>query len=173
MEINISDASIIHLPTLKSDHKPLLLSLAHGVSTTAMNRPFHLMASWLVDQTFKPVDQEAWHGDTIWLQAVDTFQDKATYWNMHCFGNIFYRKRRLMARMEGINKKLTMAGNNHLSKLLNKLWSEYDNVLSQEEMFWRQQARCDWVKFEDRNTRFFHSSVVIRRKRNTIEMTGS
>lgn len=44
---------------------------------------------------------------------------------MNCFGNIFQKNRRLMARMEGINKKLIMGTNIYILKLLNKLWKEY------------------------------------------------
>lgn len=126
------------------------------------------MASWLVDTSFPPIVKIAWHGNN-WQQAVGKFPSKVQEWNYNCFGNLFQKKRRLMGRMERINKKLTMGGNSHLSKLLRKLWREYNDVLAQEELFWRQKARCDWVKFGDRNTRFFHSTTIIRRKRNKIE----
>jgi len=49
------------------------------------------------------------------------------------------------------------------------LWREYNEILVHEELFWYRKARCEWFRFGDRNTRFFHSSVVIRRKRNRIE----
>lgn len=127
------------------------------------------MASWLVDPTFKPIVTEAWNESNSWCQAVDSFQKKTMDWNINCYGNLFQRKRRIMARMDGINKRLAMTNNGYLSKLLQNLWNEYHSILEQENLFWRQKARCDWVKFGDRNTNFFHSSTVIGRKTKKIE----
>ncbi|CAA7029675.1 unnamed protein product [Microthlaspi erraticum] len=45
-----------------------------------------------------------------------------------------------------------------------------DVVLEQEEMIWFQKSREKWIPLGDRNTRFFHTSTVIRRQRNRIEM---
>lgn len=36
-----------------------------------------------------------------------------------------------------------------------------------------QKARCDWAQFGDRNTRFFHTAAIIRRKKNKIEALTS
>lgn len=45
---------------------------------------------------------------------------------------------------------------------------EYNQILAQEEMFWYQKYRENWVKFENRNTMFFHTQIVVRRRRNKI-----
>lgn len=71
--------------------------------------------------------------------------------------------------MEGINRRLSMGSDLHLKNLLQRLWGEYNEVLAQEELFWRQKARCDWARFGDRNTRFFHTTMITSRKRNKIE----
>ncbi|XP_021810643.1 uncharacterized protein LOC110753955 [Prunus avium] len=39
----------------------------------------------------------------------------------------------------------------------------------QEELFWLQKSRNTWLKERGRNTRFFHLSTVIRRRRNKLE----
>ena len=43
-----------------------------------------------------------------------------------------------------------------------------DGWLAKEDMKWNQKSRELWVKEEDRNTKFFHLSTIIRRRRNCI-----
>lgn len=48
-----------------------------------------------------------------------------------------------------------------LSSSLAELWV-------QEERYWQQRSRVNWLKSGDSNTRFFHLSTVHRRQRNRI-----
>ena len=49
-----------------------------------------------------------------------------------------------------------------------KLRLEYLDVLQQEEEFWSVKSRYTWLIQGDRNTAFFHSSTLVRRKLNRI-----
>lgn len=51
-----------------------------------------------------------------------------------------------------------------------ELLKELENVLEQEEVLWLQKSREKWCVHGDRNTKFFHMSTIIRRKRNRVEM---
>jgi hypothetical protein len=42
--------------------------------------------------------------------------------------------------------------------------------LHNHEIIWRQMSRETWLKDGDRNTQFFHLSIVIRRGRNSIDV---
>lgn len=37
-----------------------------------------------------------------------------------------------------------------------------------EELLWKQKAICDWLKFGNRNTKFFHTRTLQRRKNNRV-----
>lgn len=50
------------------------------------------------------------------------------------------------------------------------LQKEFDIVLKQEEVLWYQKSREKWVVFGDRNTNYYHTSTIVRRKRNIIDM---
>lgn len=49
-----------------------------------------------------------------------------------------------------------------------QLQSEYRSILHQEELLWYQKARENMVRFGNRNTTYFHTHTIIRRKRNNI-----
>lgn len=113
--------------------------------------------------------REAWINQPNWTSVVNAFQDLVGDWNRKNFGNNFYKKRRLMARLEGIDRACAVGGNGHLKHLQHNLWKEYQDILNQEELFWYQRAKQDWIKFGDRNTKFFHLSTLVKRRRNSIE----
>lgn len=53
-----------------------------------------------------------------------------------------------------------------LIRLEEKLKRERNEVLLQEELLWRQKSRVDWIRAGNKNTRFFHTSMLTRRRRN-------
>lgn len=95
---------VVHLPFYKSDHRPLLLRLRPGSSRHPPQKPFRFLANWVSDASFPAVVRDAWTANDGWLSSVARFQELATKWNQDTFGNIFHKKRRLLARLEGIDR---------------------------------------------------------------------
>lgn len=46
--------------------------------------------------------------------------------------------------------------------------AEMEDILLQEESFWRQKAQLNWTVHGERNTKYFHASVVAKRRRGRI-----
>lgn len=42
--------------------------------------------------------------------------------------------------------------------------------INKDEIFWEQRPKVNWVKAEDRNTKFFHQQASPRRKKNSIRV---
>ena len=75
-------------------------------------------------------------------------------------------------KIDGLKKQVVdLQGQDYENKkaatkeLKRKLKEAYD----EEELFWSQKSRVQWLKEGDKNTHFFHSSVKGRRQRNKIQ----
>lgn len=42
-------------------------------------------------------------------------------------------------------------------------------MLLQEEVLWMQKSPVDWLRLGDKNTKFFHTTTLVRRRRNRVE----
>lgn len=112
--------------------------------------------------------QNAWEKDQPLSIAISSFTFKAKKWNVEIFGNLFLRKRRVLARFYGVQKALANYPNDFLVKLEKQLTKKYSIIKLQEKGYWALKSRLNWAAFGDCNTFFFHVSMVVRRNRNII-----
>lgn len=66
---------------------------------------------------------------------VQDFTSKILQWNKVTFGNIFHRKRRLLARLGGIQQAIEVKLTRSLSRLERKLKNELKEVFTHEELY--------------------------------------
>ena len=71
-----------------------------------------------------------------------------------------------MARINGIQRALSVRPSAFLVNLENELLKELDQVLNQEEELWALKSHVNRMIQGDRNTTFYHVSTLVRRKRN-------
>ena len=88
--------------------------------------------------------------------AAKSFTLSALEWNRHVLGNIFWKKKRLLARLGGIQWALEDYYSHGLIDLEKQLRAKLEEVLSQKEIIWLQKSRQDWLCPGDRNTTYFH-----------------
>ena len=95
-----------HLARVNLDHYPLLLNLYPNLVANS-NRPFRFQPMWLSHKDFPAIVRESWEGREEDLPgAITRFTQKAQTWNKEVFGNIFVRKRQIMARLLGTQRAL-------------------------------------------------------------------
>ncbi|KAH9673337.1 reverse transcriptase domain-containing protein [Citrus sinensis] len=155
--IKFADNSVLHLPKVASDHRPVLVRFAGAEYRHRGTRPFRFLAPWLTHEHFNSFVKKVWDPQAHYRDAASHFVQAVQKWNREVFGNIFQRKRRLMARINGIQAALE------------RLRNELETVIGQEEILWWQKSRKDELLHGDRNTKFFHQKIIARRRRNRIE----
>ncbi|KAK8611992.1 hypothetical protein V6N13_132026 [Hibiscus sabdariffa] len=163
------DSCLHHLLRMKSDHRPILLSLS-GSSHSLHHKPFRYLSAWTLHHDFNRLVKENWDSSLPIAYTIDLFVSAAKVWNRDIFGIIGKNKRILMARLRGVQRSLGQRRTRSLLKLESKLLQDLEMTLDQEEQLWKQKSRTDWINFGDRNTSYYHSKAVIRKRRKKIRM---
>lgn len=161
-------ACIKHLTHFQSNHCLLLLQLEMKNNKLG-ERPFRFHASWMLHKDFSSLVDKEWKWAGSLTQTLKEFQSKIQAWNQDTFENIFKRKKRNVMRHAGVQRALGRRITEGLLKLEMKLRKERREILLQEELLRKQKSRNDWLKAGDGKTKFFHTSTLVRRRRNRIE----
>ncbi|KAF7820561.1 ribonuclease H [Senna tora] len=111
-----------------------------------------------------------WNNDSSHEARISALPSKLQKWNREIFGDIKNRKNRLMRRLHGIQVSLDKKYNPFLDDLGKSLAKDLEEVLNQEETLWFQKSRSDWIRDGDRNTKYYHTKAITRRRRNKILM---
>lgn len=156
------NASITHLPCITSDHCPLHIKLAY-TPTIHVIKPFRFEPIWLCDPNFNTVVNHAWNerGDGI-EEKFYVVGNKLQDWNVRSFDNVDHKKKRVVVRLEGVQKALHTNPNSDFymdSEIT--LQNKMIPILNQEEWLWKIKCRTKWHAEGERNSSYFHKSVVI------------
>ena len=126
------EASIHHLARTHSDHYPVLLKMDdHGPSS--FSKPFRFQPKWMSYPLFPKVVADSWTVDGPQKLNVEKFTADVKIWNREVFGDIFQRKKRIEARLRGIQTRLAEGPSRHLLQLESLLRKEYFEVLQYKE----------------------------------------
>jgi hypothetical protein len=88
------------------------------------------------------------------------------WWNKHCFGQLQTRNKALSEAINTIQQLAPTEANLQKEKTLT--W-EFNENLRKEDLLWKQKSRVQWLTSPSLNTKFFHVSTIIRRRKNAID----
>ncbi|KAH1056541.1 hypothetical protein J1N35_034606 [Gossypium stocksii] len=132
--------SVTHLSRIKSDHKPLFLSLNPSVILPKV-RPFRFLAEWVEHFNFSDFVKEKWCFKGNMANSLNLFTDNIKAWNNFVYGIIGVPKRYLMQRLSNVQKALDRSYTVNLSFVETQLRKGLEYVLHHEELLWKQKAR--------------------------------
>ncbi|XP_072981904.1 uncharacterized protein [Typha latifolia] len=167
------DCKVQHLDRGASDHAPLLLKVPAAMAR--IKRPFRFELLWMEYEECQNIVKETWarHAGGNPMHAfshrLSVLRKTLSTWNREAVGSV---ERRLsdtntkLANLEELdaNGQLPEEGMQRLRSLYNCKIA----LNRQLNIKWLQRSRLRWTEDGDRNTKFFHISATIRRKRNKI-----
>jgi hypothetical protein len=162
--------SLLHIPAFSSDHCPILLNSSH--SPVFIPRPFRFEEFWTRDPTCSQVIDEAWrvviNGNPAFCLVKKLNHTRAALkkWNNLHFGHIQTQIKEAFAQLDSI-QKCSPSGSNSILEA--NIKSGLEELLIKEEILWKSKSREQWLTCKDLNTRFFHTSTLIRRRSNSVD----
>ena len=163
------NANVWHLPRITSDHCPIHVRLNNPTKILGP-KPFRFEPMWMSDPSFQQTILDPWsRGEGDVVSKLEKVREVLVEWNVNVFGNVYKKKRRVLARLGGTQKALhNNPRSTFLHNLERDLEAELIEILNQEESLWYMKSRSNWVMEGERNTTYFHRSVVTKRSSNRI-----
>ncbi|KAB1219839.1 hypothetical protein CJ030_MR3G009481 [Morella rubra] len=171
-------ASVTNLPITSSDHSPLIIDSDGG--SRALATPFRFEEFWVKEADCLKIVQDAWNTNCYGSLAlrlckkIRHLKVALRFWNRNRIGNLHSNIQRIQRELEFIQDQSATAQNGVLEANLRQALIEEQR---KEELLWKSKSRVTWLTSSDLNTKFFHISTIVRRRRNAIEFlktpTGS
>ncbi|XP_057871955.1 uncharacterized protein LOC131078305 [Cryptomeria japonica] len=156
------------------DHYSMLLELMGEAKKTGC--PFKFEMMWFTHEDFLRNIQKWWkdsvfEGSKMYclVSKLKEIKHKLLEWNKKKFKNIFEEKSRIEKEMETMNNIVMQYGMTlETYEAEKKLLCEYKGILAREEIHWKHKSRETWLEDGDKNTKFFHNNVKMKREVNKI-----
>ncbi|KAJ6871911.1 hypothetical protein NC651_031103 [Populus alba x Populus x berolinensis] len=172
---NFPAAHSVFMPRLISDHSAMLLHLATQPATRPRHFPFKFLNAWADRSEFMAIVQSSW--------------------GTHVAGNPMYRFTTKLCLLKYALRQLHHQYTNNITSRVSQAkyaWHEaqlyldshptsgeaknrerelatlYMQLCKDEESVLKQRSRINWLQLGDRNTKFFHNSLLHRQVRNRI-----
>ncbi|KAI8525452.1 hypothetical protein RHMOL_Rhmol13G0231200 [Rhododendron molle] len=113
--------------------------------------------SWNANQTHSP--------QVALVEKLRSCKEVLKHWSKRTFGNNLEKIRGLKLQLGEIQGKLYSVENFQKE---NQIREELELTLLREEMYQHQRSRLNWITYGDKNTAFFHATVIQRRQRNQL-----
>ena len=140
-------------------------------------KPFRFINSWLKEKGFLDLVKSKWsayklegEGMVRCKEKLKMLKHELKIWNAQVFGNIYTKKRDVIAEIGELDiKDAELSLCEGEKRKIVQLLSDLKVMNSKIESLLRQKARVNWIMSGDSNTKFYHASLTWRRKSNQIK----
>jgi hypothetical protein len=167
------DCSAWVCPRDVSDHCPLVLKY---VDDNWGPKPFRFNNYWLDHRNFNKVVEECWHAQEVsgWMafvlkEKLNALKIRLKEWHKEEYGRVENRIAKIVEDIEELDIRGESSGLNSQEVVLRKdLFIDFWKLQKVREASIFQRLRSKWLRHRDENSKYFHSCVVSRSKRNSI-----
>ncbi|XP_058784794.1 uncharacterized protein LOC131659630 [Vicia villosa] len=128
---------------------------------------FQIENAWLKNDELEDVVRKGWQAanNNGVLNRISNCAKELTRWNRVNGKEQRYTLSLHMAAMEAARS----ANDERAAARFIEAQREYNKILIQEEIFWKQRAKMHWLQYGDSNTKFFHRSATVRKRFKRID----
>ncbi|KAL0411141.1 UNVERIFIED_CONTAM: putative mitochondrial protein [Sesamum latifolium] len=165
-------ATIQNLFCIYSDHSPILISLtpAHTQKLKG-KRIFRFEASWLQSEDCGRIVENSWQSagtgndQQNFMDKLNSSREALILWGRSGFKERRHRIEELEQLLHNL-RSMPCTGDN--KRVEDKVRRELEALILEEEVYWRQRGKIQWLKGGDKNTSFFHAAASTRKRINSI-----
>ena len=164
------DIKVRHLVDTTSDHCPLLLAESRVLQQRGKRR-FHFEAMWTRRVDCKDIIEQVWNEGTGLnnpsglITGLRQCVDALSNWSNSVFCQIPKKIQEKKKALSALTKDDIDRQN---GAEISRVWREINELLDEEEIWWQQRSKVQWLGKGDRSTKYFHHRASERRKKNTI-----
>nr|XP_027071698.1 uncharacterized protein LOC113696490 [Coffea arabica] len=164
------NAAVEHIEIEASDHCLLLMDTKS--KQRRAKRRFFFDQRWARDEASIAVIKRAWgleqNGSRMFrvVKRIKECRIALIEWNKSLKGNTKAKIQELKEKLRSVREENEPCNKGVITTLKLQLSKAYKD----EELFWSQKSRSRWLKEGDKNTAYFHLSVMAARKRNNISI---
>ncbi|KAK2657968.1 hypothetical protein Ddye_011020 [Dipteronia dyeriana] len=170
-----SNSFVQHLDFWRSDHRPILVEILDSFERmTVVKRKgiqrFHVEACWVGREGCDRLVERCWNHSCAsgeLSRVVETIQnckDHLMKWNRKHQNGLQKDLDKCREELHRVSENIQTDSWAEIRVLERRL----DKLLAEEESYWKQRSRVEWLKGGDRNTKFYHWKASSRRARNEI-----
>ncbi|WOL20090.1 hypothetical protein Cni_G28892 [Canna indica] len=162
-----------HLNMIDSDHKPLMINIVRESRRKKMrsSNSFVFEHFWLEYPELKQVVEGEWNKNVASMaEKLERLKGTMMRWNWEFVGNLERKLENANRRLKYLPLKEEECGASDEVLAEMRMISNLVIAISRQiKVKWWSKSRMRWIEGGDRNTKYFHSSVLMRRKRNNID----
>ncbi|XP_039012427.1 uncharacterized protein LOC120141701 isoform X1 [Hibiscus syriacus] len=158
-----------------SDHCMAVAWHTHE-SLASRPKPFKFFNFWALHLDFKEVVGLSWTeaalGDPMQalFYKLKRLKPILKALNKRCYSDVSKKVADKREQLEKQQIVILTGGNSSDMENERKLGQELNELEKAERLFYQQKAKVDWLLDGDQCTKFFHSQVAVKRKKNTIRV---
>lgn len=126
---------------------------------------------WTIDLSCREQIDECWNKTFVGTKMsriknnINKLTQNLTNWNRHTFGNF---KKQLVENKRKLETLYNFNLNEQIMSEIAQTKKLIEDLERKEEIFLAQKSRINWLKYGDKNSKFFHISTITRKQHNRI-----